>query len=85
MCASLLGKICDKYDGTMTYLVNYCLQLMNFSLEQKNQECFNKYNILVADNNQWLLTNISEELLIETCLLIFCIIVEKIDKNKILL
>jgi hypothetical protein len=82
--ASLLKKITEKYDGTTKFIVNYCLQLITFALEGRNMSNINNYNLLAEGENQWILTKITEDLQIETSVLIFCTLQEVFENNEAL-
>ncbi len=77
-----MDKIADKYDGMSTFIISYTIQLTEFALSGKDFNNISRFNLLVENPNEWMLTNISDELLIETSLLNYCILVEYILKNK---
>ena len=77
----MLDKCVEKYDGALGFVINYSVQLLNFAIEQKNLENLQKYNLLLENKNEMLL-KVPEELLIETNLLIFSILIDKILKNQ---
>jgi hypothetical protein len=85
----LLVKLCEKFDGLSTYVVNFCLQLLDYCMNGSVNENLKNYSLLNLQNMnsessagvQKILTSFSAEIQIDTSLMILLILNTNVGKN----
>lgn len=85
MTSQLMDKLCVKYDGFGNFLIGYCLQLMEYSLNSDSITNTSKEHLLSIFLTERILVNATQEQIIESCLLIFSVLTHIITKSKKLL
>lgn len=78
--AFLLQNMCDKYDGFTTYIVNYCIQLVDFGVRGCDVNILPNYNLLTSTDRIFSLSSLEYQ--IETSILVFCIATSSIFKQE---
>jgi hypothetical protein len=77
--AGLLQTLCSLYDGLLSYIVNYCIQVIGFNISEGNIESLNNENntSLLSSNDQ-VLKLLNNELQLETVFFILSVLHHKI-------
>jgi hypothetical protein len=78
--AFLLQNMCEKYDGFTSFIVNYCIQLVDFGIRGADVNTIAQYNLLTAGDRIFTLAGVEYQ--IETSILVFCIATSSIFKQE---
>jgi hypothetical protein len=79
ICSFILQNSCKNLAGFTNFLLNYLFELMELNLNQIN--CFEKFTTLRQDDIIFKL-NVCNEYQIDLVFFIYCILTDKIIKNK---
>jgi hypothetical protein len=82
MTSQLIDKLCVKYDGFSNFLVGYCLQLLEFTLNSDPNYSISKEQLLNTFLSERIFMNTTQEQIVESCFLIFSILTHIITKSK---
>lgn len=84
----LLNKLCEKYDGLASFVINFCFELLDFCMNGSIMDSLNKYSILSLAQNpenegmQKVISGLTPENQIDTAFLILLILHQTVNKNK---
>jgi len=86
----LLIRICDKYDGLASFVINFCIQMLDFAIKSTeiaftiNSQIPESYDLLnnSAYEFQTILCFFNQESLIDVAIILLCSLKNHIIKNK---